>query len=58
MENNTKVNIKAFSVMKKLTSFVKEEMKELSPLKVTYISNKKAKIVRTRRLSEVSTDDE
>jgi hypothetical protein len=58
MENNTKVNTKALNVMKKLTSFVKEEMKELSPLRVTYIANTKAKIVRTRRMSEVSTDDE
>lgn len=55
---STKTSTKAFSVMKALSAFTKEDMKTATELKVTYIPNKKAKIVRARRLSEVSTDEE
>ena len=47
---------KAINVMKKLALFTEEDMKESKPLTVTYVSNKKARIVKTRRLSELSTD--
>ena len=51
-------SLKAFKVMKTLSSLVEEEVRQTSTFKVTYIANKKAKIVKTRVLSETSTDDE
>ena len=45
-------------VKKSLSLMIEEELKDAKPLKVTYISNKKAKIVRTRNISDVSTTDE
>ena len=46
------------SEMKTLSSLAKFEMNEVTPLKVTYVSNKKARIIKSRCMSEVSTDEE
>ena len=51
-------SLKALKVMKTLSLVTKEELKSASPLNVTYISNKKAKIVKCRKLSDASTDNE
>lgn len=48
----------ALAVMRKLRSFEEIEMKNAVPLTVTYISNKKPKIIRCRKMSSESTDAE
>ena len=53
-----KVNSNVLNVKKCLSLMIKEELKDTKPFKVTYISNKKAKIVRARLNSSVSTADE
>ena len=57
-KKSTKANIKILKVKKSLSLMIEEELKDARPLKVTYISNKKAKIVRTRNISDDSTTDE
>ena len=52
------VSMKALKVMKNLSLMTKEDMMTTLPLKVTYISNKKAKIVKWKSISEDSTDCE
>ena len=52
------VSAKALKVMKNLSFMTKEDMMTSAPLKVTYISNKRAKIVKWKSISEDSTDCE
>ena len=64
MQTETKTNVinpkgvctKALKVMRSLTFITKEDMITSTPLKVTYISNKRAKIVKCKSISEDSTD--
>ena len=51
-------SLRAFNVMKTLRSLTMEEVQQTTPFKVTYIANKKAKIVHMRELSNDSTDVE
>jgi len=46
------------NVMKTLKSFVNQEMQEINPLKVTYISNIKPKIIKWIDIADESTDEE
>ena len=41
-----------------LSMIVAEDLKDARPLKVTFNSNKKARIVRARKISDISTTDE
>ena len=56
--NHKSKSLKAFSVMNTLRSLAIEEVKQTAPFKVTYIANKKAKIIHTREMSDDSTDVE
>ena len=56
--NKKSKSLKVFNVMKTLSNLAMEEVKQTTPFKVTYIANKKAKIIHARRMSDVSTDDE
>lgn len=47
---------KASSVRKLLSSLVFEEVSRTAPFKVTYVSNKRATIVRCRTESSISTN--
>ncbi|CAI2382119.1 unnamed protein product [Moneuplotes crassus] len=42
------MDFKIMSVMKKLNAFTSEDLEKATPLKVTYIANKKARIVKCR----------
>jgi hypothetical protein len=53
---NNKRSKSAINVMKTLSLFTMEDMKSAHPLKVTFISNKKAKIVKAKAVSEMSTE--
>ena len=52
------MNNNILSVKSKLSLMVIEDLKDVRPFRVTYVSNKKAKIIKTRRISDVSTTDE
>ena len=50
--------MKALSIMKTLSKATEEDLKGSSPLSVTYVANKEAKIVKFDWASVASTTDE
>ena len=51
-------SMKALNIMKTLSKATEEDLKGTSPLSVTYVSNKDAKIVKFDWASVASTTDE
>lgn len=57
--NKVKYNsTKVLKVMKILSEVTQEDIQTASPLTITYVANKQAKVVRCTISSEQSTDDE
>ena len=56
--NKPRRSVKTLSVLKTLTKFTKQDLEQASPLSVTYVSNKKARIVKYDRSASLSTEEE
>jgi len=58
IKKSKSAGLNALRVMKTLSLITKEDLKGATKLNVTYVSNKKAKIVKCKKMSDASTDDE